>query len=142
MQNLLAVFLFVIMNFFAQVVLHFIPFVKLAFPSMKSILHIFNLLLFNTSIGVIMYDVFYPVGSVKNVLYFLTFGLLVFSCQEIIKQSYMVFIILIIGIMIAIAYFLCEFRNDLEIKPCLACDRSQELMMSGWYFNPSRDRVH
>ena len=130
------------MNLFAQVVLHFIPFVKLAFPSMKSILHIFNMFLFNTSIGVIMYDVFYPVGSVKKVLYFLTFGLLVFSCQEIIKPGYMIFIILIIGIMIATAYFLCEFREDLNIQPCLACDRSQELAMSGWYFNASRERVH
>lgn len=89
-----------------------------------------------------MFDIFYDVGYVKNVLYFLTIGLLVFAGQDIVKPNYIVMLLLVFGIMIGISYFLCFFREDLEIQPCHACDMSQELMKSGWYFSPPKTRVH
>lgn len=125
MQNFLAAFLFMIINFFTQAALHFFPYIRDTTQNIRNILHVMRLLLFNTSISVVAYDVFKGVGPVNYFLYLFAIFTIVITSQDIVRPNYMIILVLWLAIMIAVAYFLCYFRDDLNIEQCLVCDYNQ-----------------
>lgn len=126
MKNVLAAFLFAIINLALQIALHMFPFIGKAFPSIKNLLQIAKLVVFNTSSAALLYDIFMDIGSVKYLLYVIALGTLVASTQEIVKPSYLIVLAIVFGMMIGVSYFLCYFRDSLDIYPCLMCDYDQK----------------
>lgn len=122
MQNVLAVFIFWIMNLAIQLSLYFIPIVKTFMYSLNPMV-VIRVMMANLAIAILMYDVFIDVGLAKYLLYLILVAVIILTGGTICREP--LFFIFIFSIMFGVMYLVCFLREGLGTKPCLACAPEQ-----------------
>jgi hypothetical protein len=122
MQNALAAFIFIILNVFFQTILYFIPVVN-RFMFFVTPLHVLKVLIANSSIAILLYDVFFDIGMAKAIINLILVTSIILTGDSLCKNPIMM--IFIMSAAFAISYFVCFFNKGLGTKPCLICAREQ-----------------
>jgi hypothetical protein len=124
MQNILAIFMFVLINFVVQIGIHFIPVVGAwAFFPIQNVIHVIGLLAADTSIGVLLYDPFFDQGAIKYIVYLAALVILLMTGGDLAREK--LFLSVIIAIMFGTVYLICYAWKTFDTRPCLACSPYQ-----------------